>query len=135
MTPLLLAFLSWFGAFFRSWHDLRLELAALRQQRGVLKRKNPRPQVEPVGSSVLADAAQVVIKTGEGLGDSEAGDRRRLASRRIPLIPASFSRKRPGRSKITPRSFGNSSGPWQRRIRPAGCEDPRLSFEIGVRGF
>src|SRR6516162_9678533 len=45
MTRLLLAFLSWFGAFFRSRHDLGLELVALRQQVGVLKRKNPRPQL------------------------------------------------------------------------------------------
>ena len=47
MTPLFLAFLSWFGAFFRSRHDLGLELVALRQQVGVLKRKNPRPQLSP----------------------------------------------------------------------------------------
>jgi len=45
MTRLLLAFLSWFGAFFRSRHDLGLELVALRQQVGILKRKNPRPQL------------------------------------------------------------------------------------------
>src|SRR6516164_7198449 len=47
MTRLLLAFLSWFGALFRSRHDLGLELVALRQQVGVLKRKNPRPQLSP----------------------------------------------------------------------------------------
>ena len=45
MTRLLLAFLSWFGAFFRSRHDLGLDLVALRQQVGVLKRKTPRPQL------------------------------------------------------------------------------------------
>ena len=47
MTRLLVAFLSWFGAFFRSRHDLGLELVALRQQVGVVKRKNPRPQLSP----------------------------------------------------------------------------------------
>ena len=47
MTRLLLAFLSWFAAFFRSRHDLGLELVALRQRVGVLKRKNPRPQLSP----------------------------------------------------------------------------------------
>ena len=47
MTPLFLAFLSWFGAFFRSRHDLGLELVALRQQVGVVKRKNLRPQLSP----------------------------------------------------------------------------------------
>ena len=44
MTRLSLAFLSWLGVFFRSRHDLGLELVALRQQVGVLKRKNPRPR-------------------------------------------------------------------------------------------
>src|SRR5215470_7937763 len=47
MIRFLLAFLSWLGAFFRSRHDLGLELVALRQQVGVLKRKNPRPQLSP----------------------------------------------------------------------------------------
>jgi hypothetical protein len=45
MIRFLLAFLSWFGVFFRSRHDLGLELVALRQQVGVLKRKNPRPRL------------------------------------------------------------------------------------------
>jgi hypothetical protein len=45
MIRFLLAFLSWLGAFFRSRHDLGLELVALRQQVGVLKRKNPRPRL------------------------------------------------------------------------------------------
>ena len=47
MTCLLLGFPSWFGAFFRSRHELALELIALRQQVGVLKRKNPRPKLGP----------------------------------------------------------------------------------------
>jgi putative transposase len=45
MIRFLLAFLSWFGVFFRSRHDLGLELVALRQQVSVLKRKNPRPRL------------------------------------------------------------------------------------------
>src|SRR6516164_2561821 len=47
MIRFLLAFLSWLGAFFRSRHDLGLELVALRQQVGVVKRKNLRPQLSP----------------------------------------------------------------------------------------
>jgi putative transposase len=47
MTGILLAFLAWFGAFFRSRHELGLELIALRQQVGVLQRKNPRPRLSP----------------------------------------------------------------------------------------
>ena len=45
MTCFLLDLLSWFAAFFRSRHDLGLELVALRKQVGILKRKNPRPQL------------------------------------------------------------------------------------------
>jgi hypothetical protein len=45
MIRFLLASLSWSGAFFRSRHELRLELVVLRQQVGVLKRKNLRPRL------------------------------------------------------------------------------------------
>ena len=45
MLRFLLSFFAWFTAFFRSRHDLGLELVALRQQLGVLKRKNPRPNL------------------------------------------------------------------------------------------
>jgi len=45
MIRLLLAFVSWCAAFFRSRHDLGLELIALRQQVSVLKCKNPRPKL------------------------------------------------------------------------------------------
>ena len=45
MLRFLLSFLSWFGAFFLARHDLGLELAALRQQVCVLKRKNSRPRL------------------------------------------------------------------------------------------
>jgi hypothetical protein len=55
MTCLLLAFLSWFGAFLRSRHDLGLELIALRHQ-------------------------ATVVKMDERAGSREAGNRRRLAS-------------------------------------------------------
>ena len=46
MFKFLLALLHWFSAFLRSRHDLGLELAALRQQLAVLKRKNPRPRLD-----------------------------------------------------------------------------------------
>lgn len=45
MIRLILSFFGWFGTFFRSRHDLGLELVALRQQVSVLKRKNPRPRL------------------------------------------------------------------------------------------
>jgi putative transposase len=45
MLRLILSFFWWFITFFRSRHDLGLELVALRQQVGVLKRKNLRPRL------------------------------------------------------------------------------------------
>ena len=106
MIRFLLAFLSWFSAFFRSRHDLGLELVALRQQVGVLKRKNPRPQLR-LGDrlfwlglrrwwSVWASAL-VIVKPETVVGWHRAGFRRywRLLSRR-----------RRGRPTITPELRG-----------------------------
>ena len=45
MIRLLVSFFGWLGAFFRTRHHLGLQLAALRQQVGVLKRKNHRPRL------------------------------------------------------------------------------------------
>src|SRR5262249_10603216 len=45
MLRLCVSFFWWFASFFRSRHDLGLELVALRQQLGVLKRKNARPRL------------------------------------------------------------------------------------------
>jgi putative transposase len=45
MLRLILSFFGWFAAFFRSRHDLELELLALCQQVSVLKRKNTRPRL------------------------------------------------------------------------------------------
>jgi putative transposase len=46
MFRLLLSACLWLGAFFRSRHNLGLELVALRQQVNVLSRKKPRPTLE-----------------------------------------------------------------------------------------
>ena len=46
MLKFLFGVLSWFSAFLRSGHDIGLELAVLRQQLGVLKRKNSRPRLD-----------------------------------------------------------------------------------------
>jgi len=45
MIPLLIGMVSYLGVFFRSRYNLGLEILALRQQLGVLKRKNPRPRL------------------------------------------------------------------------------------------
>jgi putative transposase len=101
MTRILLAFLSWFGAFFGSRHDLGLELVALRQQVGVLKRKNPRPRLSLYdrlfwlglrrGWSKWASVL-VVVKPETVVGGHRAGFRG---------YGRFFSRRRPGRPKIT----------------------------------
>ena len=48
MTPFLFGLFAWLGAFFRSRCNLSLEIIALRQQLGVLKRKTPRPRLRMV---------------------------------------------------------------------------------------
>ena len=45
MIPFSAGLVSCLGVFFRSRYNLGLEILALRQQLGVLKRKNPRPRL------------------------------------------------------------------------------------------
>src|ERR1051326_7149486 len=45
MLRLCMSFFWWFASFFRFRRDLGLEVVALPQQLGVLKRKNPRPKL------------------------------------------------------------------------------------------
>ena len=45
MIPLFMGLLVCLGAFFRSRYNLGLEILALRQQLGVLKRRHPRPRL------------------------------------------------------------------------------------------
>ncbi len=45
MIPFFLGILAGLSAFFRSRYNLGLEILALRQQLGVLKRKQPRPRL------------------------------------------------------------------------------------------
>ena len=45
MDPFLFGLFTWLGTFFRSRYNLSLEIIALRQQLGVLKRKIPRPRL------------------------------------------------------------------------------------------
>ena|SRR5215467_8844086 len=116
MTRLFLAFLSWFGAFFRSRHDLGLQLVALRQQVGVLKRKNPRPRLSlwdrlfwlglhrcwSQWASVLA-----IVKPETVVG----------IARGSVATGTSFPAVVPADRK-SPASFAISSDPWRSRIPP-----------------
>jgi hypothetical protein len=52
MVTLLLALVAYLPAFFVSRHNLALEAVALRQQLAVFKRKQARPEVRPLDSSV-----------------------------------------------------------------------------------
>ena len=45
MSPFLFGLFTWLSTFFRSRYNLSLEIIALRQQLGVLKRKTPRPRL------------------------------------------------------------------------------------------
>src|SRR5215469_3288978 len=116
MIRFLLAFLSWFGAFFRSRHDLGLELVALRQQVGGLKPKNPRPQLR------LRDrlfwlalrrwwskwaSALVIVKPQTVVGWQRARSAATGASFRAAVLA----------DRQSPLSFAVSSDPWRPRIR------------------
>ena len=132
MTRLLKAFLAWFGAFFRSRHALGLELAALRQQVGVLKRQNPRPKLScwdrlfwltirrlwSKWSSVL-----LIVKPETVVRWHRAGFR---------WYWRFLSRQRPGRPKIT--------SELQKLIRSMAAENatwgaPRIHGELLKLGF
>src|SRR6516162_2556066 len=134
MIRFLLAFLSWLGAFFRSRYDVGLELVALRQQVGVLKRKNPRPQLR-LGDRLFWLAlrrwgsewasALVIVKPETVVGWHRAGFRRYWRF---------LSRRRRGRPTITPelrdliRSMAAENPTWgARRIHG---ELLKLGFEI-----
>jgi hypothetical protein len=102
MIRFLLAFLSWFGAFFRSRHDLGLELVALRQQVGVLKRKNPRLRLSLCDRLFWLGlrrcwsewaSALVIVKPETVVGWHRAGFRRYWRF---------LARRSRGRPKITP---------------------------------
>lgn len=101
MTQLLLGSLSWFGAFVRSRHDLGPVLVALRQQVGVLKRKNPRL---PLRSSLLAGPPALLVEMGEPACGCEAEHRRGLASRRVPWVALPFTPP----SRPTPKALADS---------------------------
>jgi transposase InsO family protein len=132
MIRFLLAFLSWFGAFFRSRHDLGLELVALRQQVGVLKRKNRRPRLR-LGDRLFwlglrrwwSEWARVlvIVKPETVVGWHRAGFRRYWRF---------LSRRRRGRPKITPelrdliRSMTKENPTW-------GA--PRIHGELLKLGF
>jgi len=132
MTALLLAFFTWLGAFFLSRNSLALEVIALRQQVGVLKRKNPRARLKrgdrlfwlalrrlwPRWASVL-----VVVKPETVVSWHRAGFR---------WYWRLLSRRRCGRPRITPE--------LRKLIRSMSAENPtwgapRIHGELLKLGF
>ena len=86
MLRLYVSFFWWFGSFFRSRHDLGLEVIALRQQLGVLKRKNPRPRLHG-WDRLFWIGLRRFCSMGRGTDRRETGDRGPVASRRLsPLL-------------------------------------------------
>ena len=143
MTRLLLAFLSWFGAFFRSRHDLGLELVALRQQVGVLKRKNPRPQLSPWDRLFWLGFRRwwsqwarvlVVVKPETVVGGHRAGFRRywRFLARRLRVAgsPLGF-----WPTENHPRASRSHPIPGGRESHLGSSPDPRRALEIGLRNL
>src|SRR6516164_7007783 len=88
-----------------------------------------------MGSPVLARPPALVVKMGEGAGGREAGDRRGLASRRVPrVLPLPFAppfwptENHPRASPSHPIPAGRESH--------LGCSpDPRRALEIGLRNL
>jgi hypothetical protein len=125
MTRLLAPFLAWFGAFFLSRHDLRLELAAFRQQVGVLKRQNPRPKLSRWDHLFWLTlrrlwsrwaSALLIVKPETVVRWHRAGFR---------WYGRFLSRHRPGRPKIT--------SELQKLIRSMATENPTWGApEVGV---
>jgi hypothetical protein len=135
MTRLFLVFFSWFSVFFRSRHDLGLKLAALRHQFAVLKRKNPRPPVEPVGSPVLANPPAPVAKMVERPADRKAEVGRPLTLRwlsvvlTLPSSPPLRSAENHLRTAETHPLYGSGESDV------GSAQDPRRALEIGVRSL
>jgi hypothetical protein len=88
MPRFLSLLLAWFSAFFSSRNDLGLEIVALRHQLAVLKRKNPRPKLTRWDRLFWLTLRRLWVKMGERAADRKAGDRRGLASRRLPVVLA-----------------------------------------------
>ena len=83
-----LSLLAAIRVFFRSRSDTALEVLALRQQVAVLKRKRPRPHLNCSGSAVLDYTAAALVSLGRSSRYRQVQDRRRLASRGLPLVLA-----------------------------------------------
>ena len=137
MFKFLLALLHWFGAFLRSRHDLGLELAALRQQLAVLKRKNPRPRLERFDHLFWLALRQVWYRWADVLLIVKPDTVVRWHRAGFRFYWRMLCRHRPGRPKLTHE--------LRELIRKIAMENPswgapkihgellKLGFEVGER--
>jgi hypothetical protein len=79
VSQFILALLSAVRVFFRSRHDTALEILALRQQVAVLKRKRPRPRLNPWDRLFWTDVAPRLVSMDRRPDRGETRDGGRLA--------------------------------------------------------
>jgi hypothetical protein len=135
MLQFILALLAAVGVFFRSRNDTSLEILALRQQLILLKRKRPRPRLNPLDRlfwitlrCVWSRWAEVLVavKPETVVGWHRAGFR---------LFWKWRSRPRAGRPKVTAdiraliRRLAEENPTW------GGAQDPWRTSETGLRRF
>ncbi len=82
----LLPFLSMLRDAFRGRAVLQLELLALRHQLATIKRSSPRPPLRSADRLLWVILSRILPNWREVLVISEARDRRRLASQRLPPV-------------------------------------------------
>src|SRR3954468_14022754 len=99
---LLLSLIAVARGFFRSRTEIALEVLALRQQIGVLKRKRPRPRLSPLDRLFWTVLRTTVVSLARCVGDCQTRNGGGLASGRLPPVLALESRRRGGRPRITP---------------------------------
>jgi putative transposase len=101
MFQFLVCVLHWFKVFVRSRHDLGLELAALRQQVGVLKRENPRPSLDRYDRLFWLALRRVWSRWADALLIVKPGTAARWHRAGFRFYWGMQCRHRPGRPKLT----------------------------------
>src|SRR6266567_3154916 len=133
MLPVAMVVLTYLGAFFRSRNDLGFEVAALRLQLIVLKRKCPRPPTAQDGSHLLGGASPIVVSVERSSDHRSARNCRRLASRRLSAVLAlaiSRSQTRPTNHHSGDSPADPSHGATKSRLgRP---KNPWRASETGI---
>ena len=137
MFQFLFGVFSWFSALLRSRHDLALEVAALRQQVGVLKRKRPRARLDRFDRFFWLALRQVWSRWADALLIVEPDTVARWHRAGFRFYWRMLCRHRPGRPKLMLE--------LRELIRTIAVENPtwgapkihgellKLGFEVGER--